>query len=284
MKRLRRLAYGLATVIGPFVGLGAKGFFIPYGRAASAPAAGTNRYPAIEELFAERWQDFRQTLDAIHAHGATLAAIGAGPAPAARWNQDWFSGLDAAAAYALVRERRPRRIVEVGSGHSTRFMARAIADGGLPTTLVAIDPKPRATLAGLGIQAVQATAQKADEALFAALKAGDMLFIDSSHVLMPGSDVDFLFNRVLPRLADGVLLHIHDIFLPDDYPAEWAWRGYNEQNGAAALLQGGAWRPLFASHFASTRLGGEVARLDLARLPVPPTARPSSLWIIKQNQ
>ncbi|MFX7914564.1 class I SAM-dependent methyltransferase, partial [Acinetobacter baumannii] len=86
----------------------------------------------------------------------------------------------------------------------------------------------------------------ADCAVFAALAAGDVLFIDSSHVLMPGSDVDLLFNQVLPRLKPGVLVHIHDIFLPDDYPASWGWRGYNEQQGVACLLQGG-WRLLWAS-------------------------------------
>jgi predicted O-methyltransferase YrrM len=283
MKAARRLVYGLATVIGPFLGLKPKGFFIPSRRAASVPAAGTNCYPAMEALFAERRDDFRQVLAAIHRHGAALATIGDGPAPAPRWNQDWFSGLDAAAAYALVRERRPRRVVEVGSGHSTRFIARAIADGELSTSLVAIDPEPRATLAGLKLDSVRTTAQAADEALFAGLQAGDLLFIDSSHVLMPGSDVDFLLNWVLPGLAPGTLVHVHDIFLPGDYPAEWAWRGYNEQNAAGALLQGGAWRPLFASHYVSTRLADEVARLDLARPRVPPTARPSSLWLVKHN-
>jgi predicted O-methyltransferase YrrM len=283
MRRWRRLVYGLATVIGPFLGLRPRGFFIPYGRAAMTPAAGANHYAAIEKLLADHQAEFRQSLDAIQRHGAALAAIGNDPPPAPRWSQDWFSGLDAAAAYALVRERRPRRIVEVGSGHSTRFMARAIADGALPTELTAIDPQPRAALAGLKLDWVRKTAQEADESLFAALQPGDMLFIDSSHVFMPGSDVDFLFNRILPLLAPGTLAHVHDVFLPDDYPADWAWRGYNEQNAVAALLQGGTWRPLFASHYAATRMAAEVARLDLARRRVPPTARPSSLWLIKRN-
>ena len=67
----------------------------------------------------------------IEQYAAELEAIGSAPPPAPRWNQDWFPRLDAAAAYAMVRNTRPRRIVEVGSGHSTRFMARAVADGGL---------------------------------------------------------------------------------------------------------------------------------------------------------
>lgn len=284
MKLARRLAYGLATILGPPIGLGPKGFFIPYKHAGSMPKAGTNEYPSIEALFAEHKTGFHKVLAAIRSHGAALSAIGADAPPQPRWNQDWFSGLDAAAAYALVRERRPSLVVEVGSGHSTRFIARAIADGGLRTRLVSIDPRPRAALAGLKLDAVRKTAQEADAALFAGLRAGDMLFIDSSHVLMPGSDVDFLFNRVLPGLAPGTLAHVHDVFLPDDYPAEWAWRGYNEQNAVGALLQGGAWRPLFASHYVSTRMPDEAAGLGLAGLPVPPTARPSSLWIEKPDQ
>ena len=55
---------------------------------------------------------------------------------------------------------------------------------------------------------------------------------------MPGTDVDFLLNRILPALPAGVLVHVHDVFLPDDYPADWEWRGYNEQLGVAALIQG----------------------------------------------
>jgi len=73
-----------------------------------------------------------------------LEAIGADRPPQPRWDQDWFPRLDAAAAYAIVRKTQPRRIVEVGSGHSTRFLARAVADGKLETEITAIDPQPRA--------------------------------------------------------------------------------------------------------------------------------------------
>jgi hypothetical protein len=96
---------------------------------------------------------------------------------------------------------------------------------------------------------------------------------------MPGSDVDFLLNRILPRLPAGALVHVHDIFLPDAYPEEWAWRGYNEQLGVAALLAGGAWRILFASRYAATRLAADVAASAIARLPAVPGAYDSSLWL-----
>ena len=86
-------------------------------------------------------------------------------------------------------------------------------------------------------------------AVFEALAAGDILFIDSSHIAMPGTDVDRLFLDVLPRLAGGTLVHIHDITLPYAYPKIWDWRGYNEQLLAGALLQGGGYELVFASHF-----------------------------------
>ena len=81
--------------------------------------------------------------------------------------------------------------------------------------------------------------------VFEALAAGDILFIDSSHIAMPGTDVDRLFLDVLPRLAGGTLVHIHDIALPYAYPKIWDWRGYNEQLLVGALLQGGGYELVF---------------------------------------
>lgn len=254
------------------MGLSRRGFFIPYRHADSLPPPGAaGAYPWIEALFASRRTDFQKLV-------GDLGDLPRQP-KAARWNQDWFPRLDAAMAYALVRDRRPARIVEVGSGHSTRFMAAAIAEAGLPTRLTAIDPQPRADIAATGALTIRQTLPQCGEAPFAELGAGDMLFIDSSHVLMPGSDVDFLINRILPRLPAGILLHIHDIFLPDDYPAGWAWRGYNEQLAVAALLAGAGWRVIFASHFAATRMAAEVAASPAGAFPLEPGSFESSLWL-----
>ncbi|HEV2432141.1 MAG TPA: class I SAM-dependent methyltransferase [Burkholderiales bacterium] len=214
----------------------------------------------------------------IESYAAELEAIGAEPPPAPRWNQDWFPRLDAAAAYATVRTVKPRRIVEVGSGHSTRFLARAVVDGGLDTRITAIDPKPRASLAGLDIEWIATPVQRV--AAFPALGEGDILFIDSSHQLKPGSDVDFLFNAVLPLLPQGVRVHFHDIFLPDDYPEYWAWRRYNEQPAVAALIENDVLRVNFASH-ATVKFAREKIRGVLGRLPLLPGAIESSLWLTR---
>ena len=215
-------------------------------------------------------------LAAIETYAPELEAIGKdAPPPAPRWNQDWFPRLDAAAAYAMVRTLRPRQIIEVGSGHSTRFLARAVADGGLDTRITAIDPEPRASLAGLKVRWLKQVVQATSLDVFEALAERDILFIDSSHQLKPGSDVDFLLRRVLPRVAKGVRVHFHDIFLPDAYPASWAWRRYNEQEAVAPLIGRG-----FAVEFASHKIG----KLDgvLARLPLKKGAIESSLWLRKE--
>ena len=272
--RLRRLAFGLATVLG----IAPRGFFIPYRYAGSVAPAD---YPALVPLFAAAEPAFAEVMQAIEAHRADLLAILAGDGPAG-FDQDWFPRLDAAAAYALVRRERPRRIVEIGSGHSTRFLAQAVIDGALATEIVCIDPAPRASLAGLKLRHEKAVLPSADPSIFGALQAGDILFVDSSHIAMPGTDVDRLFLDILPRLAGGVLVHVHDVVLPDAYPAEWAWRGYNEQLLVGALIQGGGYELVFASHYAATRMAPHVAHGAVAALPLVAGAAETSLWLRKR--
>ena len=213
-------------------------------------------------------------LDAIEALAPDLGRIGSEPPPAPRWNQDWFPRLDAAAAYAMVRTLEPKRIVEVGSGHSTRFLARAVADARLDTRITAIDPAPRASLEGLKVRWLRQRVQDTTLDVFERLEARDILFIDSSHQLKPGSDVEFLLHRALPCLAKGVRVHFHDIFLPDPYPLAWAWRRYNEQQAVGRLI-GDGYALEFSSH--------QVRRLSgvLARLPLKAGAIESSLWLSK---
>lgn len=277
---LRRLRMGLSTLLG----IRPQGFFIPYRYADRIPTRpGHDAYPAMAAMMKAAEPAMTALLAEIDGLAVDLERIAEGRPPEPRWTQDWFPRLDAAAAYAMVRRHRPARIVEVGSGHSTRFLARAVRDGELATRITAIDPAPRADIAGLGVETLRATVQEADPAAFAGLAAGDILSIDSSHILMPGSDVDLLLATVLPRLPAGSLLHVHDIFLPDDYPAAWAWRGYNEQQGIAALLAGSGWEILFSSHYAATRLAGAVTATVIGRLPLLPGAVETGLWLRRRT-
>ena len=269
--RWRRFALGLPTVLG----LKPRGWFIPHRYAPLLPPPGAQPpYPAIERLFEEHADQFAAVLDAVDARAEALESC------KAMLDQSWFPSLDAAVAYALVRERKPRHIVEVGSGHSTRLLSKALGGVG---EILAIDPAPRADIADLpGVRVKSSTLQAAPDKVFDGLVQGDVLFIDSSHILMPGSDVDILLNRVLPRLPSGALVHIHDIFLPFDYPSIWGWRAYNEQQGVVPLLTSGAFKPLFSSVWAERRMAGRLAASVIARLPRPPDALPASLWLEKR--
>lgn len=275
-RRFRRIALGLATLFTRR----ARGFFIPHRHAAES---GRAAYPALEPIFRDAEPELRARLAGLERHREEFQAIGAAPAPEPRWDQDWFPRLDAAMAYAMVCETRPRRILEIGAGHSTRFLARAARDAALDTEIVTIDPAPRATVDKL------ACVRRIDRLLQAALAdatdlvgGADILFVDSSHVLMPGTDVDHVLTDLIPRLPPGALLHLHDIFLPDGYPTGWAGRGYNEQVTVAALLLSPAWRIDFASHYAVTRLADAVASSAVGHLPLVAGALESSLWLRKR--
>ena len=144
---------------------GRPGFFIPYRYAASTQPCD---YSALEPIFAAAADRFAGILERIEHHGAALSAFGGEP-PAPRFEQDWFPRLDACAAYAMVRDRRPARIVEIGCGHSTRVMARAIVDGALCTDHLCIDPAPRARLEGLHLRHLALPVDRAGIAAFSAL-------------------------------------------------------------------------------------------------------------------
>jgi hypothetical protein len=267
----RRWALGLSTLAGA-----GQGYFVPHRYAGVSQAPAT--YSALEPLFCRAEPEFSARLREAARYLSVLRGFTKTSPPVPRFEQDWFPRLDAAIAYALVRTRRPGRIVEVGSGHSTRFLARAIADEGLATRFTAIDPAPRAALTGLAVDWLRQPVQAAGPAPFAALAPGDVLFVDSSHVLMPGSDVDFLLNDIWPRLPAGVLVHIHDIVLPDAYPDAWGWRGYNEQNALAPML-GGRARLLWSSHWVATRQTGAIMQAGLDVLPLLAGAHETSLWL-----
>lgn len=190
-----------------------------------------------------------------------------------------FAGLDALALFALLRHWRPRRIVEVGSGFSTLLIAevnRRFLGGSVHVTCIEPYPRPflRAGLPGVATVRVEAV-QDTPMALFAALEAGDVLFIDSSHVAKTGSDVVHLLLDVVPTLAPGVRVHVHDVFLPDDYPSAWSIaenRSWNEQYLLRALLTDSPrYHVLFAAHHAArTHHGALRQALGLAEgAPLP---------------
>jgi predicted O-methyltransferase YrrM len=154
----------------------------------------------------------------------------------------YYESPDAEVLYAMVRMYRPVRIIEVGSGNSTMLFREAIKDAGLTTRLISIDPHPRREIESYADEVLRQRLENIDfGAHFGDMGEGDILFIDSSHVTEPGNDVVLLFLKILPALTSGAIVHIHDVFLPFEYPEEWLvehrWK-MNEQYLLQALLQG----------------------------------------------
>lgn len=157
------------------------------------------------------------------------------------------SGLisgDAEVLYAMVREKKPNRVIEIGSGGSTKIIAAALRmnfiENSQKSQLISIEPYPQDFLKDfanvsqdfLEFSLLTQKVEAVDLSVFESLQTNDILFVDSSHVFKSGSDVEFEFLQVYPRLHTGVLVHIHDIFFPYDYPIEWNLkesRYWNEQ-------------------------------------------------------
>ncbi|HEY5766868.1 MAG TPA: class I SAM-dependent methyltransferase [Candidatus Udaeobacter sp.] len=134
-----------------------------------------------------------------------------------------FRGVDALVAYCMIRHFQPELIIEVGSGWSSLVLGQAAAKN-KNSALICIDPFPgdalRKGFPGLR-SLIEKKIQDIDLEFFSQLGSGDVLFIDSSHTVKIGGDVNYLFLEVLPRLSPGVIVHVHDIFLPFDYRRDW---------------------------------------------------------------
>jgi hypothetical protein len=143
------------------------------------------------------------------------------------FNNGFFERIDAEVAYSVVRRNKPRRVIEIGSGNTTLVLAAALernASEGYPGEMISIEPHPASFLTdGLkGLtQLIVSQVQQVHIDLFRDLRANDILFIDSSHVVAMDSDVLYECLRILPELAPGVLVHFHDVFSPLDYPKKF---------------------------------------------------------------
>ena len=184
----------------------------------------------------ERHEQLSRHMDELAARHPRLAATNGS-----------YEGLDAAILYATVRVEKPRRIIEFGAGYSSLVMAAAVRDNAMDGSechYVAVEPYPSSLLRpapeGLDeLRPVSARDFPTDE--LRPLQPGDIVFIDTTHVVKLHSEVNHLLLEVIPRLPRGVLVHIHDIFLPYEYPRDWFLeRGYywNEQYAVQALLIG----------------------------------------------
>jgi predicted O-methyltransferase YrrM len=254
------------------------GYWVPLEYPPSARPTGVIRSDGpLYDVVAGAESTYRESLRTIASFDSDLARIPRtahdGRTPS--WINEFMPGLDSASIYTFVRSRRPRTYFEIGSGISTRFARRAIEDGKLETRIVSIDPSPRAEVDALCDEVIRQPLELVDQAQLPALQENDVLFLDGSHRAFTGSDATVFFCDVLPTLSPGVLVGVHDVFLPDDYPEPFIQRHYSEQYLLAALLVG---RPewidlVLAADYVSKRpeLAGELSALwgrpELAGVP-----------------
>jgi hypothetical protein len=236
--------------------------------------AGRDRYAALLGRFGEFTDDL----------GRIPVEPSADPGEP-HWDNGWLPSLDAIALYCTLALNDPAVYLEVGSGNSTRFARRAITDHGLRTKIISIDPAPRASCNRLCDEVIRARLETLDiSTALDKLGPGDVVFLDGSHRSFMNSDATVFFLEMMPHLPADSLVHIHDIYLPDDYPQTWRHRYYTEQYLLASWLLGGSagYEVHCPNHFISR--DPELAAL----VPVPsadpriaagePTG-PTSFWL-----
>jgi hypothetical protein len=151
-------------------------------------------------------------------------------------NNNFFESGDAEIYYQMIRYFKPNKIIEIGSGHSSLIAKEAINKNkvidNFVTELTCVEPYENKWLEKKDIRVIRQKVEEIDENIFNSLDKNDILFIDSSHVIKPQGDILKIFLEILPRLKSGVIIHIHDIFSPRDYPEVWLKienRFFNEQ-------------------------------------------------------
>lgn len=202
------------------------------------------------------------------------------------YNNDQFPMLDAEVLYCMLCHFQPKRMIEIGSGFSSLITADVNRRKlGEQLDFACVEPYPRQFLRD-GVPGISRLMMSKVEDLnlsvFASLEAGDFLFIDSSHVAKTGSDVNYLFFEVIPRLKKGVFVHVHDIFLPDEYPKQWVLeegRSWNEQYLLRAFLQfNAAFEVVWGSRFMASRFAKETQAVFFR---LPELGSGGSVWIRK---
>jgi Methyltransferase domain len=195
----------------------------------------------LSKIIAAGDQRYAETLKRFLPFIAPLASIGPAATTAIEphWINDWIPAFDAVSLYGSIAVRNPAIYLEIGSGVSTKFARRAITGHALRTRIVSIDPEPRSEIDTLCDTVIRSRLEDIPPAALPELAAGDVVFFDGTHRVFQNSDVTAFFLDILPDIKPGVLVGVHDIFLPHDYPADWLQRFYSEQYLLACWLLAG---------------------------------------------
>lgn len=197
--------------------------------------------PTLELI--ERWlPSIQSRLERFSALAPLLSQVSRDPVPdaplAPYWRNVWLPVIDALSIVGMMEEFRPRRFIEIGSGNSTRFACMGKAALSLDCVITSIDAYPNGTVAAAPDVLIRASLQGTSLDPFSQLEPGDLVWLDGSHYCFSNTDVSVFFMDVLPRLKPGVVVGIHDIPLPWDYPPDWSYHFYNELQMMATLLIG----------------------------------------------
>jgi hypothetical protein len=196
---------------------------------------GSAAHPLITEIIQKNTAVYQSLLSGFLSHTETFSKFKEASAEtdphAPVWNNNFLPGLDIVSIYGMIVRYKPQKYIEIGSGNSTKVAHKAIQDFKLNTRITSIDPYPRAEIDQLAHHVIRKPLENLENLaeITDNLNAGDILFIDNSHRSFPNSDVTVCFLELLPYLKKGVIVHVHDIYLPYDYPQEMCDRFYNEQ-------------------------------------------------------
>lgn len=274
---------------------------------------GVGVFPLIDHYY-EPMFDYRQLKRPLHAerdlpgidwnvpeqlallgrlnYGGELTGMPQEPAAGGKfyYNNGNFGAGDAEYFYSIMRSFKPARLVEIGAGFSTLMARNAVARNaaeqpGYACKHICIEPYEMPWLESLpDVTVVRDRVETCAPDLFAQLDRNDILFIDSSHMIRPQGDVLFEYLELLPRLRPGVLVHVHDIFSPRDYPARWLEgevKFWNEQYLLEAFLScNGKFRIIAALNY----LFHNHADRLLEKCPVlksNPGLEPGSFWMVR---
>jgi hypothetical protein len=199
------------------------------------PHEAPNRF--LQDILSAQNNTYTENLNEMAAMGDLFKSIERkGPDPLKpRWVNGFMPALDGM-SLCWATQKCHRQFVEIGSGNSTLFVHAAKTFLKKQIEITSIDPMPRRGIDGLCDHLYRQPLEDLDLKLFEKLEAGDVVFVDNSHRSFMNSDVTVFMLDVLPRLKPGVMVGIHDVFLPYDYPAEWSHRLYNEQYLLASML------------------------------------------------
>ena len=204
---------------------------------------GNPPHPELQQLISERDTAYLELLEACcslaqkHLVGLERDQDPTDPMRP-YWENDFLPGLDIVSLFCFLERFKPKNYLEIGSGNSTMVAHHARSCFGLDTKIISIDPVPRAGIDRISDEVVREKFEDVAEkrAIHEELEPGDILYIDNSHRSLPNSDVTVCFLELIPRLKPGVIVHVHDIYLPHDYPQFMCDRAYNEQYLLAVLL------------------------------------------------